>query len=197
MAVKPASQSLISAEDSVLVVIDIQEAFLKKMPAEEAERLVARACWLMAVAQWKKIPMVVTAEELQTQPLAAPVLEALPSGTRIYDKSSFGLAGQPNILGAVRRTQRKTAVLIGLETDVCVSQSALGLLPHNMRVAVVADVTGTTSGGQEIGLNRMRAAGVAVVSAKSLFYEWLRTVEQVAKFHKENPGMRDVGRMVL
>jgi nicotinamidase-related amidase len=197
MAIKPASQSLISAEDSVLVVIDIQKAFLKKMPPSEAEQLVARACWLIAVAQWKKIPLVVTAEELQTQPLAEKLLAALPAGTRIYDKNSFSLASQPNILGAVRRTARKTAVLIGLETDVCVAQSALGLLPHNMRVAVVADVTGTTPGGQEIGLNRMRAAGVAVVSAKSLFYEWLRTVEQVDRFHKENPGMRDVGGIEL
>lgn len=51
----------------------------------------------------------------------------------------FGLAGQPDILEAVQRTGRRTAILIGLETDVCITHSALGLLDRGHRVAVVED----------------------------------------------------------
>lgn len=191
------SPSLIDSQDSVLIVIDIQNAFLDKLPVQESERLLSRACWLIAVAQWKQIPLVVTAEELDKQPLASQLNQSLPAGTPVFDKVIFGLANQPEILKAIEQTGRKTAVLIGLETDVCVAHSAIGLLQRNYRVAVVADATGTPSPGQEIGLKRMQNAGAIIVNTKSLFYEWMRTVEMVNRFHRECPKMRDLAGFTL
>ncbi len=197
MATEKISHSLLEADDSVLIVIDIQNAFLDKLPLQESERLLSRACWLIAVAQWKQIPIVVTAEEIHKQPLAPKLVQSLPAGAPLFDKASFGLARQPDILAAVGQTGRKTTVLIGLETDVCVAQSAIGLIEQGYRVAVVADATGTPAHGQEIGLNRMRNAGAVIVSTKGLFYEWMRTVETVNRFHRECPNMRDPGGIVL
>jgi nicotinamidase-related amidase len=191
------AQSLLNAHDSLLIAIDIQDAFLNKLPKVDSEKLVNRACWLIAVAGWLKIPVIVTVEELNEQPLAPKLVQSLPAGTRVFNKLVFGLAHQPDILAAVEATGRKTAVLIGLETDVCVAQSALGLMEQGYRVAVVADVVGSPQNGQEIGLNRMREAGTMVVSLKSLFYEWMRTVEQVTRFHQECPGMREPDGIVL
>ncbi len=191
------SHSLIDSEDSVLIVIDIQNAFLDKLPLQESERLLSRACWLIAVAQWKQIPLVATAEEIDNQPVAAKLIQSLPPGAPIFDKVSFGLADQPDIMKAVEQSGRKTAVLIGLETDVCVAQTAIGLLERGYRVAVVADATGTTAQGQEIGLNRMKNAGAIVVNTRSLFYEWMRTVEMVNRFHRECPDMRDLAGFAL
>jgi len=139
----------------------------------------------------------VTAEEIHKQPLAPRIVQSLPAGAPIFDKATFGLAHQPNILSAVEQTGRKTAVLIGLETDVCVAHSAIGLIEQGYRVAVVADATGTLQPGQEIGLGRMQNAGAVIVSTKSLFYEWMRTVEAVNHFHRERPNMRDLDGIVL
>jgi nicotinamidase-related amidase len=100
-------------------------------------------------------------------------------------------------LAAVDKTGRKTAVLIGLETDVCVMHSAIGLLEHGYRVVVIADATGTPDPGQEVGLTRMRNAGAVIMNMKGLFYEWLRTVEAVSRFHKELPDMRGQAGIVL
>jgi len=197
MATEKLSHSLIDAEESVLIVIDVQNVFLDKLPIQESQRLLNLACWLIAVAQWKEIPLVVTAEEIHKQPLAPKLIQSLPSGAPIFDKASFGLAHQPDILAAVEQTGRKTAVLIGLETDVCVAHSAIGLLAQGYRVAVVADATGTPAPGQETGLNRMQNAGATIVSTKSLFYEWMRTVEMVNRFHRECPNMRDLAGIVL
>ena len=191
------SHTLLDSEDSVLIAIDIQNAFLDKLPVQESERLLSRACWLIGVAQWKQIPMVVTAEEFDKQPLASKLIECLPAGVPVLNKASFRLAHQPEILKTVEQTGRKTAVLIGLETDVCVAQSAIGLLQEGYRVAVVTDATGTTAPGQEIGLNRMQNAGTIIVSTKSLFYEWMRTVEMVNRFHRECPDMRDLAGFAL
>ena len=189
--------SLIEANDSVLVVIDVQDAFLDKLPRQDGERLVNNICWLIKLAMWRQIPLVVTAEEFDEQPLARKLVDILPANTPVFDKVVFGLAHQPDILAALDQTGRKTTVLIGLETDVCVMHSAIGLLEHGYRVIVVADATGTPVPGQEIGLPRMQNAGAIMVNMKGLFYEWLRTVEAVNRFHKEFPDMRDQAGVVL
>ena len=57
----------------------------------------------------------------------------------MFTKPTFGLAGTPEILEAVLATERRTAVLVGAETDVCVYQSAVGLLDAGLRVIAVED----------------------------------------------------------
>lgn len=96
----------------------------------------------------------------------------------MFTKPSFGLADCAEIIDAVRATGRRTAVLVGFETDVCVSQSAIGLRDLGFRVAVVADASYTQTPRQhEHGLRRMAQAGVEVIHAKGIAFEWMRTVE--------------------
>jgi nicotinamidase-related amidase len=173
---------LIDRDDSILIIIDTQAAFLDKLPARERRGLVSRLCWLVGVATWLKIPLVVTAEDLSHEGGVEPELAAVLPDTHIFNKMVFGLADDPAILGAVAHTNRKTAILTGLETDVCVAQSALGLLERGYRVVAVADAMGAPEPSHTAGLSRMREAGVVIVNVKNLYYEWLRTVEQVRRF---------------
>ena len=186
-----ADQVLIDRDDSILIVIDAQPAFLDKLPARERGALVASLAWLIGVATWLAIPLVVTAEDLPHLGGIAPELaHVLPDRDRdtptpIFNKMIFGLADDPAILAAVAHTNRKTAILTGLETDVCVAQSALGLVERGYRVVAVADATGAPEPAHTAGLSRMRDAGVVIVNVKNLYYEWLRTVEQVRRFRTE------------
>ncbi len=189
--------SLIDADDSVLVVIDVQDAFLSKLPSPDAERVLNRVCWLVKLAMWRHILLVVTAEGVREQPLARKLVDTLPVDTLVFDKVIFGLADQPDIFAAVETTQRKTAVLVGLETDVCVMHSALGLLGRGYRVAVVMDATGSPAPGHDLGLKRMQQAGAMILNMKALFYEWLRTLEAVHRFHREMPDMRELAGITL
>jgi len=93
-----------------------------------------------------------------------------------------GLAEDHEIISAVKAMGRKTAVLVGLETDVCIAHSAIGLIQRGYQVAVVADATASSDTGHAIGLERMRRAGVLVLSVKSLYYEWTRTVDRDKEF---------------
>ena len=188
---------LVDVDDSVLVVIDVQDSFLEKLPDETSGRLLSNICWLVDLAVWCDVPLVVTAEEYDEYPLAEQLSDALPAGTAVFNKMVFGLAGQPDVLEAVVATGRKTAVLIGLETDVCVAHSALGLLAEGFRVVVVSDAAGTPEPNQASGLARMAQAGVMVTNMKGLFYEWLRTVERVGAFHQALPDMRERAGIVL
>ena len=175
------NSTLIEVNDSLLIAIDIQPSFVEKEAKGKA--LLQRMCWVIKTANWLKVPLVVTAEDIPNNgSISDEIAELLPPNTKIYNKMTFGLAAQPDILEAVKQTKRKTAVLIGYETDVCITHSALGLIDLGYRVAVVADATGSPGVAHKVGLDRIRGAGGIIVSTKSLYYEWVRTVEKALEF---------------
>ena len=182
--------SLVDPDESVLVVIDAQPYFFDKLAPELRRPLLQRIAWITAVAAWHGIPIVVTAEDVPRCGAAAPEIAAvLPPGTPVLDKMIFGLAGQPEILAAVEATGRRTAVLAGLETDVCVAQSAVGLAGHGFRIVVPVDAVGTPGAVAEAaGLERLRGIGALLTCVKSLHYEWLRGVEASKRFRAEGPA---------
>jgi hypothetical protein len=179
-------RTLINVDDSLLFVIDVQPPFLDKLPREDSQLLRNRICWLIGVAGWLHVPLIVTAEDIAREGGVDPqVVLALPAGTHVHNKMVFDLAADPAILAAVARIGRKTAVLVGLETDVCVAHSALGLLGQGYQVAVVVDATGSPGSAHGFGLERAAEAGALMTSVKSLFYEWMRTVERTRRFRTE------------
>jgi len=172
-----AQDTLISVTDSLLAIIDVQDHFLAKLPTGESEALVRRIVWLVHIASALHVPIVLTAEDIATLgSIATAIVEALSDDPVVYDKTIFGLAGQDDILAGVRRHGRRAAILVGLETDVCVAQSALGLSTAGYRAAALTDATGSPDGGHESGLMRIRSAGISTLSVEALFYEWTRTV---------------------
>ena len=190
------NSSLIDVNDSLLVAIDIQPHFVKKENKAENNPLLQRMCWVIKVANWLNVPLIVTAEDIpHTGNICAEVAQLLPPGTGIFNKMSFGLAAQPDIPKVVQNTNRKTAILIGYETDVCIAHSALGLIDLGYRVAVVADATGSPGEAHQIGLERIRGAGGIIVSAKSLYYEWILTVAKSVDFEKS--GIETPESMIL
>jgi nicotinamidase-related amidase len=174
---------LLERADAVLVVVDLQPGFLARpwfseQDAAAARAALERAAWLVALSARLGIPIVVTEEEPERNGTTHPdVAERLPAGTPVLRKPTFGLAGTPEILAAVRETGRGTAVVVGCETDVCVAQSAIGLSEKGFGSVVVADATFSPGEMHARGLDRLAAAGIVRNHAKGVTYEWLRTVE--------------------
>jgi nicotinamidase-related amidase len=130
--------------------------------------------WLVAVAVRLGIPVVVTEEEPERN---GRTDARIGSGAPALRKPTFGLAGTPEILAAVRATGRSTAVLVGAETDVCVAQSAIGLRDEGFNCVVVEDATYSPGEMHERGLRRLEGAGIGRNHTKGVTYEWLRSVE--------------------
>jgi nicotinamidase-related amidase len=171
--------ALIDDADSVLVVIDTQGGFLDKLETTQAATLEGRIAWLVRLALALDVPIVVTEEEPDRNGGTAASIDALvPADVTRHAKPAFGLAACPPIVADLERHGRGTAVLCGLETDVCVAQSALGLDDRGMRVVVVYDAVGAPGDAHDQGLARMRDSGIELVGLKGLAYEWLRTVER-------------------
>lgn len=186
----PAQSSLVDVDDSVLIVIDIQDHFLNKYDNAKTQNLVARAAWLLEVAHHLDVPVIAMGEDMENVgPLNQTIQNALPQGTQVHNKDFFGLAGNPEIMAAVDATGRRTAVCVGMETDVCVAQSALGLAGNGYRVVALKDAMATTDADEEFGLSRMRDAGVAITSVKALYYEWLRSVSKTVALENKVPEL--------
>jgi nicotinamidase-related amidase len=173
---------LIDRAESVLVVVDTQPGFFAEDEPERgaAAATVERAIWLATVARLLGIPAVVTEEAPDREGRTEPrLLERLGPDAPVLTKPAFGLAECADVVAAIRATRRPTTVLMGFETDVCVSQSAIGLVDLGFRVVVVADASYTQTAAQhEFGLQRMTQAGVELVHCKGVAFEWMRTVEQ-------------------
>jgi nicotinamidase-related amidase len=172
---------LTAHEDCLLIVIDAQPGFHPDdLPASDRARArsaLERAAWLVALARALDVPAVVTEEEPERNgPTDASIAARLAPGTPVLTKPTFGLAGTPEILHAVRACARPTAVLVGFETDVCVLQSAIGLLDAGLRVIAVEDATFSPGEMHARGLARLRDAGAGLTHCKALAYEWVRTV---------------------
>ncbi|MGH3011449.1 MAG: isochorismatase family protein [Gaiellaceae bacterium] len=182
------------AEGCVLAVIDAQDGFLRKLPERTAAEVVDRIRWLCGLAGWLAVPVVVTEEAPEENgETVSPVKDVLPPGAVRHAKPVFDLSACPAILADVNRHERDTVVLCGLETDVCVAQSALGLLEHGKRVVVVEDAVAAPGAAHVQGLARMSHAGVGLIGVKGLGYEWLRTVERAIEFRDAIGGDAPAG----
>ena len=192
---------LIERDDSLLVVVDMQIGFFAGHEAAARAGLgdaAERAAWLVGVAAALDVPVIVTEEDpARNGPTDAAVLARAGAATPIFVKDVFGLAGQADILAAVERTGRRTALLIGSETDVCVAQSALGLLARGFRVGVVTDATFSPGEMHAFGLRRMHEAGVLRLHAKGVYYEWVRTLADARRFEAAHPDLAEPPGFVL
>jgi len=183
---------LLDRDDSVLVVIDAQDGFSGSddPDREAAARSRAVAAWLAGVATVLGIPAVVTEEDAAANgPTDPAIAAALPAGTPVFDKRVFGLTGEPAIVTALDALDRRTAVIVGAETDVCVAHSAIGLQELGWGVVVVSDATFSPGVMHALGLDQLRDAGIAVRHAKGVYYDWVRTLATARAFESEHPEL--------
>jgi nicotinamidase-related amidase len=180
--VAPPEPSTIDHSDSILVVIDLQDGFLKKLTPERRESVIDHCRFVVEAAVRFDVPLLVTVEDAPrngttTERVYGCIDPAVPQ----RDKRFFGLCNQPDLRKAMLEQPKRTAILIGMDTDVCVLQSAVGLLAQGFRTVIVSDATEAPGNAREQGLARAQSFGAELVSARGLYYEWIRSVEELGK----------------
>ena len=132
---------ILSPKSCALVVIDPQT---KLMPAIfEADRVIKNTVLLIRLSQILSIPAVITTQYSQgLGPLVAEVACAAPGATP-FDKTSFGCFGDENFVAHLKKVApgRDTLLIAGVESHVCVTQTALGALNAGYEVHVARDAT--------------------------------------------------------
>jgi nicotinamidase-related amidase len=164
-----------------LVVIDIQEKLLP--PIFQKEQLVRNAQLLIRAAGILKIPALVSTQYAKGLGATVPEVSALLTGTEQIDKTLFSCFGSDAFCSSLKRLpgQRTTLLLCGMESHICVTQTALGALREGYLVHVASDaVSSRTEWNWKVGLDRMRSAGAIISSTEMMIYELMRSSSSAA-----------------
>src|SRR5947208_2165830 len=130
-----AHPTLLLAPETALLVVDVQEKLMVKIPGAEA--LVRNIAFLIDVARLVDVEVAATEQYPKglgpTMPALAERLPARP------DKVAFSCCAVPSLTEEFRRKKRARVLLAGIETHVCVLHTALDLLAADFRVYIAAD----------------------------------------------------------
>ena len=167
---------ILRREDTLLVVVDMQEPFLRQIHAREC--LLENVLLLIQSANILGLPLLPTVQYAARMGGVIPeVAAALPVHHAVdaLDKMCFSCAGQPEFMDAVRATRRHQILLCGVETHICVSQTALDLAANGFQAHIAADaVSSRTLEKHKLGMERLRDSGVLPCAAEAAVYELLR-----------------------
>lgn len=164
---------LLNLSKSCLLIIDVQEKLTPLVLNHE--RLVQNCQWLLRLAHELDVPIHVTEQYPKgLSRTVAPILHEPVSAT-YTEKVFFSCASEPECLKALNHKGHEEFILAGIETHVCVMQTAIELQAMGKKVYVVVDAVSTRHEiDHRYGLKRMKAAGITLVTKEMVFFEWLR-----------------------
>ncbi|MFZ0772705.1 MAG: hydrolase [Candidatus Sulfotelmatobacter sp.] len=166
----------LEADRCALLVIDIQEKLLP--PIFQKEQLVRNSKLLIRAAGVLKIPAIVSTQYAKGLGGTVPEVASLLPETEAIDKNLFSCFGSDVFCALLKRLpgNRNTLLLCGMESHICVMQTALAALREGYLVHIASDaVSSRTEWNWKIGLDRMRAAGAVISSTEMMIYELMRS----------------------
>jgi len=153
---------------AALVVVDVQEAF--RPAVLDFDRVVAGAATLVRGARILELPVVVTQQYPRGLGTTVPELAEHLDGIEPIDKVCFSAAEADGF----DLQGRDQALLCGIESHVCVSQTAHDLLDRGVQVHVARDaVTSRSEDNRELGLHKMEGSGAVLTSVETALFELL------------------------
>ena len=154
-------------EDSIRVLIDVQERIIDTIA--EHESIIQNIKALIKTAQTLQMPIVLT-EQLKLGE-TIPELKTFLAEPSIQ-KLTFSCCESAEFMTKLNATGRKTAIICGIETHICVQQTVLDLLLGHHRILVVKDATSSHAPiDRETALRRMEAAGAEITTTEAIIYE--------------------------
>ncbi len=167
---------MLKLDDTALVVIDVQDKLAQLM--HNRTELFKNLRLMIQGAQVLGIPILVTEQYPKGLGPTVPEVSELLRGIQPITKNAFSCCGERAFMLALEPLGRRQILLTGIETHVCVHQTALDLLGAGYAVQVIADaVSSRTAENRHIGLAKMRDAGVVITSTETALFELIRVAE--------------------
>jgi nicotinamidase-related amidase len=165
---------LLHVDNTILVIVDMQEPFLRTL--FEPERVIANVCALAQGANILRLPILATTQNGEKMGNVLPeIRRLLPPLLPPFDKLSFSCYAAPAFASEIQRSGRRQVLLCGVESHICVSQTAHELQDAGFQVHVVADaVSARSEANWRLGLEKMRQSGIFLSSVEMALYELLR-----------------------
>jgi Isochorismatase family len=176
-----------TATSSVLLVVDVQDKLLVKIPA--AESLVRSIAFLLDAAALYGVPARATEQYPKgLGPTTAELARRLP--TTLPAKTAFSCTGAAGFLDDLRGLGRPSIVLSGMETHVCVAQTAFDLIDAGFTVFLPVDAVASRFPiDHDAALRRLEQAGAIPTTAEAVGFEWAADAA--------NPRFKELSRLVI
>ncbi len=161
---------------SVLLIIDIQEKLIRS--AFNNEKVENRASILAKTASVLGIPVIVT--EQYPKGLGStiePIKNVLPENTAVLEKTCFNAFAEKNILETFKKLKRKHVIICGIETHICVFQTAEWLAKNGYEATIIADACGSRSEYEHVlGLENLKDFA-KIKTTEMVLFELLKTAK--------------------
>lgn len=179
--------SLLTREDTAVVVIDLQEKLIPVM--HDKERLEDRAVRFLKGIRALDIPVVITQQYTKgIGKTISSVAEALGEFKHI-EKNSFSCMANEEFAAAIKALNKKNVVVCGTEAHICVQQTVLQLMEAGYNAYLVADCVGSRSEEDKFwGITRMGNSGAVITTYEAVLYELLRD--------SKAPGFKEISAIV-
>jgi len=173
------------ALDSFLVLLDLQARILHPLP--DALEILSRIQTLVEGAKSLQISTVAT--EQIPEKLGPTVDSILPFAQRTFPKHQFSAAQAEGFVTFLQESACRSVILAGIETHICILQTALELAQFGFKVGVVADATAAGSiNDHEIALRRLNLKGIEILTVETILMEWTQS--------SQNPAFRSISGLV-
>lgn len=165
---------MLDAAKCCLVIIDVQGKLAQLV--HDRERLIGNIGVLIKIAKALEIPIIHCEQNPKALGSTVEELESLLAGNQAIAKFSFSCCGNDDFNNAIAGAGRGQVILCGIESHVCVYQTAIDLLGKGLEVYVVADaVSSRTKENKDLSLGRMASEGVKLSSTEMSMFELLKT----------------------
>jgi len=176
-------------DSTALLFIDMQEKFIPAMPDDIAE-VISRQKILLESAKHLEMKVVIT--EQYPQGLGA-TLEELSNifdpEWPVIEKSTFSSLGEPSVRAELEKKTTKTVILVGIETHVCVLQTALDSIAKGYQTVILTDaVNSRNSFDKETAFNTLQSAGAILMTVESMLFVLMRD--------SKHPAFREVSKLL-
>ncbi len=166
-----ASELILSKERSALVVVDMQETFLE--PIKVRGLIERNILLLMQIAQHLTIPILATTQNAEKLGGMTPALQEIP-GVPVFNKLCFSCWQEEAFAKALQESGCQQILLTGVESHICVMQTALDLIEAGYQVHIPYDaVASRNKRDWKYALYRLQSGGAIITSVESAVYEWL------------------------
>lgn len=168
---------MLSVKNSVLVVIDMQEKLSRAM--HDRENLVTNAAKIIHGAKVLGLPVIWTEQNpAGLGPTLREIRDHIPADSEPVIKLSFSCCAEPAFLDKLNAIGRKQALVLGIESHVCVCQTILDLLELGYETHIICDaVASRTTENKLIGIERSKQAGAISTSVEMALFELLKVAE--------------------
>ncbi len=174
--------TMLKRESAGLVIIDIQRKLSAVMAEKEA--VISAVSVLIRGCRFMKLPMFFTEQYPEGLGPTEPALLELLDHTQAMTKKYFSCCRDTNLTQELKSTGISQVILAGMETHVCVQQTAFDLITDNFQVFLARDaVTSRKELDRDVALERMKQAGIVVTTVESILFELLESAN-AAEFHK-------------